>query len=243
MINPHPQANRFFQFKQFSLTDQGCGMKIGTDGVLLGSIAARYKSRVTLDVGSGCGLIALMVAQKSSAKIIALEIDNQAAKTASQNIKNSPWPSRIEVINQSFQDFSKECGQVFDLIVCNPPFFHNSFPAPNQERNIARHSNTLTPAELMQEGGNLLSTNGKLLVIIPFEQETLYQKAASAQGLICGMMIRVIPKMGMEPKRSILEFSKNDTETRVEQLFIETGQRHAYTQQYIDLTKDYYLYM
>lgn len=218
-------------------------MKIGTDGVLLGSIASRYESRKTLDVGTGCGLIALMIAQKSLAQITALEIDKQASETAMLNVRNSPWASRIDVVNKSFLDFYLQTTQIFDLIACNPPFFHKSHLTPDSKRNLARHSDTLSPAELLYGVSRILSDEGKLLVIIPFDQEHLWESEAARVGMHLLQVLRILPKARDKPQRSILEISRNAAETKVENLIIEKDQRYSFTREYIDLTKDYYILM
>ena len=243
MNSPINIEERLFRFKQFSITDKGCGMKIGTDGVLLGAIATRYKSIQTLDVGTGCGLIALILAQKSAALITAIEIDEQAAETARLNVINSPWASRIKVVNQSFQDFHHQSTIRYDLIVCNPPFFHNSHLTSNPKRSLARHSDTLRPAELLSGASKIISDDGRLLVIIPFDKEPLWYKEASKVELFFEKVIRVLPRKGVGPKRSIIEISKKSLEKKVEILIIEEGKRHTYSPEYIELTRDYYLNM
>jgi len=218
-------------------------MKIGTDGVLLGSIAARFESKRTLDVGTGCGLIALMIAQKSSAQVIALEIDKQASETASLNVNKSPWSSRIMVKNQSFQEFSSKTTERFDLIVCNPPFFHNSQLTPIEERNLARHSHSLRPEDLLEGVKRIIAPKGNFLVIIPFDQESCWFNQASENGLHPTLVIHVFSSGKLKPKRSIIQFSTKKTEPKVDSLVIEVGQRHAYSEEFIEFTKDYYLFL
>ncbi len=237
------KGERLFRFKQFSLTDKGCGMKIGTDGVLLGAFAAQYRSIQTLDVGTGCGLIALMLAQKSEARITAIEIDRQAAETARLNVKNSPWSSRIAVLNQSFQEFNTQSTQIFDLVICNPPFFHNSHLAPSSKRNLARHSDSLSPADLLSGVSRIISDEGRLIIIIPFDQETLWYNEASKVELFYERVVRILPRKGIEPKRSIIEITKKSKEKKVEILIVEGDRRHAYSPEYVELTRDYYLNM
>ena len=243
MNSPDNQDHRLFRFKQFSLSDKDCGMKIGTDGVLLGSLAASYKSKRTLDVGTGCGLIALMIAQKSDAKITAIELDRQASETAKFNVSQSPWASRIEVLNQSFQDFSIKTSEKFDLIVCNPPFFHNSQLTPIEERNLARHSDSLSPEDLINGSSKILAPAGTLLLIVPFDQELLWKMKASNEGFSCSRIVHILSKENLGPKRSVLEFSKKETVVKTDLLVIETDKRHQYSKDFVELTKDYYLFM
>ena len=126
--------NDYFKFKQFTIHQDKCAMKVGTDGVLLGAWAECANAKGILDIGTGTGLIALMIAQRSNAKIDAVEIDETASKQAKENIKKSLWNDRIEILNISFQDFSKSTNEKYDLIVSNPPYFQNSLYAPDEKR-------------------------------------------------------------------------------------------------------------
>lgn len=243
MNNPlAPSGEKRFRFKQFSLTDAGCAMKIGTDGVLLGSIAASSPADKILDVGTGCGLIALMIAQKSNGKITAIDVDSEAVAVASQNVKDSPWPEKIRVVHARFQDFAASLEQTFDMVVCNPPFFHNSLLSPDAGRNIARHAGSLPPDELLAGVKNILTPNGNFWLVAPAEQENFWLEAAEKEALFCGRLIRVLPKPGVKPKRIILCFSPCRRNLISEELTIETGSRHQYTEEYKTLTRDYYLH-
>ena len=162
-----------FQFKQFGINDSECAMKIGTDGVLLGAWANIEQSHSILDVGSGSGLISIMLAQRSDATITGIEIDSFASNQSIENINASPWRNRISVINTDFivwasmaHNFSQ-----FDHIVSNPPFFNNGPVAPNESRAIARHCNSLGYEQLIKLSKKLLTDNGKLSIISPFERQ------------------------------------------------------------------------
>ncbi len=243
MNNPiAPSGENRFHFKQFSLSDAGCAMKIGTDGVLLGSIAASYPAEHILDVGTGCGLIALMIAQKSKGKITAIDIDSDAVAVAKQNVKESPWPEKIRLVHAPFQDFAKSSVQKFDLVVCNPPFFHNSLLSPDAPRNRARHSDSLPPEELLAGVRSTLTINGNFLVIAPADQEDFWLETAEKEKLFCRRLMRVLPKPGVKPKRIILGFSPAEGNLIFEELTIETGSRHQFTQEYKMVTRDYYLH-
>jgi len=237
-----PSGEKRFHFKQFSITDAGCAMKIGTDGVLLGSIAATYPGERILDVGTGCGLIALILAQKSKGNITAIDIDSEAVGVARQNVKDSPWPEKIKLVHAPFQDFAQSSDQKFDLVVCNPPFFHHSLLSPYAGRNIARHSDSLPPEDLLAGVKNMLTLNGSFLLVAPAEQEELWLEAAKKKKLFCSRLLRVFPKLGVKPKRIILGFSPLKGNMISEELTIETGRRHQFTEEYKTLTCDYYLH-
>lgn len=231
----------FFRFKKFSLTDANCAMKIGTDGVLLGSIAAKYEASEILDIGTGCGLIALMIAQKNNGKIVAIDQDTDSVSTADFNVSLSPWNERIKVLKSRFQDFWPQLSQKFDLIVCNPPFFHNSLKNPSNKKATARHSDLLPPVDLMQGVSYLLAESGVFLVIVPYLQENLWLEIASDYNLGCERRIEVSPRLGMPPHRMIMQFVMGNATPITERLAIEAAGRHQYSQEYRELTADYYL--
>jgi tRNA1Val (adenine37-N6)-methyltransferase len=238
---PTPFGKKLFHFKKFSLTDSGCSMKIGTDGVLLGSVAANFPSEYVLDIGTGCGLIALMVAQKSAAKIIAIDADECAVAVAKENVKNSPWANQVELIHTRFQDFCTSSARLFDLIVCNPPFFHNSLLSPGQKRNLARHSDSLLPNDLFSGVKKFLEDRGRFLMIAPAIQEEDLVNIAEKTELFCIEKTYVVPVKGQKPKRIMLAFSNYWAEIKVDKINIETGERHQFSEEYKALTGDYYL--
>ena len=146
----------FFQFKQFTVWHDKCAMKVGTDGVLLGAWTPVESSARILDIGTGTGLVALMLAQRCSASVIALEIDGKAAQQAAENITRSPWGSRIEVVCQDFRLYSNKNNSLkYDTIVSNPPYFTDSLKCPDSQRNTARHNDNLSYEELLKGVSNL----------------------------------------------------------------------------------------
>lgn len=216
-------------------------MKIGTDGVLLGSVAATYPVARTLDIGTGCGLIALMMAQESKAIITSLDPEEGAAATARRNVAESPWPERIQVLRVRFQDFVASIPGSFDLIVCNPPYFRNSLKSPNPGRNLARHADSLPAEDLFEGVSKIISPEGIFLIIVPAEQEASMEDLALKVKLNCHRKILVKPKPGQKPKRIIMAFSPARGISQTEEICIETGQRHNYSQAYQALTKNFYL--
>ncbi len=154
--------NNYFQFKQFLIRQEKSAMRIGTDGVLLGAWTDTSHSENILDIGTGTGLIAIMLAQRSNAKITGVEIEVQAANEAIQNGENSPWPDRIDIVHSPFQKFAAETCDKFDTIVSNPPYFTNAVKNRQDEKSLARHNHLLPFNELLQGVSKILSNDGKL---------------------------------------------------------------------------------
>ena len=228
-----------FKFKRFNIIQEKSAMKVGTDGVLLGSWSNSKKSNEILDIGCGTGLIALMLAQRNSkASITAIEIDEIASREAKQNINNSNWNERICIINTSLQDFKTEIK--FDLIVSNPPFF----PATkfNERRDIARHTNSLSFEDLIKNAASLLAERGNLSVIIPEKSRIYFCETAARFSLFCNRICYVKGTQNSESKRVLMEFSFIEYNLKKEYLVIEKA-RGQYTNDYIDLCQNFYLKM
>lgn len=228
-----------FRFKQFAVRHDRCAMKVGTDGVLLGAWSdVSHASRI-LDVGTGTGLIALMLAQRSQASIVALEIDADAISQAEENVKDSPWSDRIEVIGQDFRTYVS--GEKFDLIVSNPPYFVDSLTCPGKQRTMARHNDTLGYDELLKGVVRLLADSGRFCVVIPTDASEGLKTQAAVLGLFPSKQLDVITAPGKAPKRTLIEFVL-DSEMVCDrtELLLEI-QRHQYSSEYMELTKDYYL--
>ena len=216
-------------------------MKVGTDGVLLGAWADVAGAASILDAGAGTGLIALMLAQRSPATIVAVEIDDEAYREACFNVSQSPWPGRIEVRHAAFQDFAAQTTQKFDLLVSNPPFFENDLPAPDRQRSTARHNHLLPFDELLAGAAKLLSANGKLAVILPSRQADNFIPKAREQELYLVRNTLVKANPAKAPHRCLLEFSPVPGLLREELLVIENGRHHDYTEAYKQLTREFYL--
>ncbi|NOQ28027.1 MAG: methyltransferase [Bacteroidales bacterium] len=233
--------NDYFKFKQFTIHQDKCAMKVGTDGVLLGAWADCVNAKSILDVGTGTGLISLMLAQRSSARIEAVEIDEVACIQAKENIKKSLWNDRIEIHNIPFQDFSKSTNEKYDLIVSNPPYFQNSLYAPDEKRTDARHNSNLKLDDLLNGALKLLSEKGKLSIVLPYLEGALFVLKAAENGLYCVRQTKVLPKPDRAPKRLMLEFMKEKMPLVEQELIIELNKRHEYSEAYKNLTKDFYL--
>ncbi len=242
MISKGNHKKHIFRFKQFSLTDDNCGMKIGTDGVLLGAIAANEKCNNVLDIGTGSGLIALMIAQKQPAEIECIEIDPLAYNDALFNIDNSPWTERIKLYKTPFQEFYRNTKKKYGLIVCNPPYFHNSKESPNANRHIARHSDKLPLTDLLEGVSKILSNDGKFLIIIPaLQYQNVNNFLLKKNNLFTNTKILIRPTPSKDFHRVILSVSKQKSEINEDFITIENGQRHIYSREYQNLIKDYLL--
>lgn len=234
-----------FKFKQFSVEQDRCAMKIGTDGVLLGAWAPIDNNPFSvLDVGTGTGIIALMLSQRSYAQQIdALEIDEEAYEQAVDNFENSPWSDRLFCFHAGLDEFVEEPEDEYDLIVSNPPFYTDDYKTENEQRDLARFADAMPFEDLVEAADLLLSENGVFAVIIPFKEEDNFIALTKEYELYPIKITRVKGTPTTEIKRSLLAFSRNETATVLtDELIIETA-RHVYTPEYIELTKDFYLKM
>ena len=233
-----------FKFKEFSVNQDQCAMKIGTDGVLLGAWTSLEKKPFSvLDIGAGTGVLALMMAQRSFAENIeAIEIDADAYEQCADNFENSPWADRLFCYHASLLEFVEEVDDKFDLIICNPPFYSEDYKTENKSRDLARFNDAMPFEHLIYAITNLLSKDGLFSVIIPIKEESKFVDLATKSGLFPNRKLHVKGNPDSEIKRSLLEFSFTENETITSQLVIET-ERHQYTEEYINLTKDFYLKM
>jgi len=232
--------NTFFQFKQFRVVQEKAAMKVGTDGVLLGAWTNTDACKKILDVGTGTGLIALMLAQRSAAEITAIEIEDNAASEATKNVVASPWQNRIEVKHISFQDFVGESSAKFDLIVSNPPFFECSQKSTNASRTTARHNDSLPFRDLISCAVGLLSKKGRLAVILPVEPAQHFIEMAKSHQLNLNRITKVSPDERKEPLRYLMEFSTENILV-ADNLAIRSYHQNDYSLQYKTLCKDFYL--
>lgn len=219
-------------------------MKVGTDGVLLGAWApVEHRPFSILDIGAGTGVIALMLAQRSHAEQIdALEIDDDAYEQAVDNFENSPWGDRLFCYHAGLDEFMDEPEDEYDLIVSNPPFYTDGYFSGDEQRDKARFTESLPFEDLVEASALLLSEIGVLAVIIPFKEEEHFIALAKEEELYPFKITRVKGTPVTDTKRSLIAFSRVEKETAIDELIIETD-RHKYTDEYILLTKDFYLKM
>jgi tRNA1Val (adenine37-N6)-methyltransferase len=237
-----------FQFKEFTIHQDKTAMKVGTDGVLLGAWCTvdKYPNSI-LDIGAGTGVISLMIAQRSDAMTIdAVEVDAEAYEQTVENFEKSDWGDRLYCYNVTFQEFANEISEeeeeTYDLIVSNPPFYTDAFETDSDARNKARFTSSLSFEELIEGVSKILSKNGTFSIVIPFKEEMNMINSAKEYHLFLNRICRVQGNKTSEIKRSLLEFSFQQTVPHKTHLIIEI-ERHIYTEDYINLTKDFYLKM
>ena len=230
-----------FKFKQFTVANERSAMKVGTDGVLLGAWTRLRESDLDiLDVGTGTGVIALMLAQRSvlaGSRISAVDIDHISVEEAELNFRNSPWRERLEV---RCMDFRKMERGRFDLIVSNPPYFINSLKAPEQRRSTARHTDTLSYRELIESTLRNLSPSGRLAVILPVQESDSFIGEAIRRGLTITRKTFVRTTENHPPKRILLEASSGECSVE-EETVLTIEDSTGFTTPYKDLTRDFYL--
>ena len=232
-------SNSYFSLKQFTIWQDKCAMKVGTDGVLLGAWVSIEGAKRILDVGTGTGLIALQLAQRCpEARITAIEIDREAALQAKENVLRSPWPDRVAVECCDFTDFTST--KKIDLIVSNPPYFVDALRCPDAQRNLARHSDGLNYEVLFGHSAPLLNKDGQISVIIPYEAEKLVVDAAWKNGFSPIRHTDVYTKPGKPCRRKLLSFAMGMPKFGRDSLYIEDENGH-YTPEYVALTKEFYI--
>ena len=233
-----------FQFKQFTVKQDKCAMKVGTDGVLLGAWCPLENNPYSiLDIGAGTGILSLMLAQRSTAEQIdAIEIDEDAYEQCVDNFENSSWSDRLFCYHAGLDEFMEEPEDEYDIIISNPPFYKEDYKSENNQRDLARFTDALPFEDLIEAASILLSKNGIFSVIIPFKEEKNFIALARETELFPFKITRVKGTPSTEIKRSLLAFSRVEKEILTEELTIENA-RHIYTAEYIALTKDFYLKM
>lgn len=233
--------NPYFKFKKFTVFHDKCAMKVGTDGVLLGAWVDTSNAQSMLDVGTGTGLIALMLAQRSEDKLIidAIDIDKNAIIQTKENIENSPF-DKIHCFHCSLQQYASICNKKYDLIVSNPPYFSNSLLSPNQQRTTARHTESLAIEEFFMIIPKLLSQTGRVAIVFPYTEKEKLIRLAEAEKLYLIRTTIVYPTPKSAPKRILMEFSNTEKDPFEDKLIIET-ERHQYSPEFTALLKDFYL--
>ncbi|MBP5569665.1 MAG: methyltransferase [Prevotella sp.] len=228
-------ANDYFKFRQFTVRQDRCAMKVGTDGTLLGAWARGGCS--ILDIGTGTGLIALMLAQRfPKSRVIGIDIDSEAVEQARDNVAESPFHN-VDIIEADVSDYRDS---VYEAIVSNPPYFEDSLECPDGQRTMARHTSALSYHNLMESAWQLLADGGELSLVIPFDCKARLESEAALIGFFKSRecAVRTTPKK--QPRRYLLAFRKHPVELELSEGVIETAPnvRSAW---YHELTKDFYL--
>ena len=232
-----------FRFKQFSVQDDRCAMKVGTDGVLLGAwapiaVSIQPSAFRILDVGTGCGLVALMMAQRfPKAKIDAIDIDEAAVKQTKENFQYSAFSYQLSAFRSSLQDWQ---GGPYDLIVSNPPYFRDSLKNPDAGRKTARHTDTLSYEELITHSARLLADDGRLAIILPAEAEEIVRRLATDAGLTLEHITHVFSKETKPARRVLLAFSRQHSAFSEDILILE-NEKGGRSAAYSKLCEEFYL--
>jgi len=233
-------ANSHFTFKEFTIFQEKAAFKVGTDGVLLGAVAEVINRKRILDIGTGTGLISLMLAQRSEASIVSIEPDYESFLQAEENVSQCKWRNRINVINIDLQNYASD-EEKFDLIVTNPPYFNNSLKNPDARKSSARHNDSLSSADLLIGVARLLNDGGIFQLIMPYVEGSIFIAEAQQYGLYCNNILKIKPLPTAEVRRLIMTFSRGKHKFTEKFLTIERGERHEFTDDYKALTKDFYL--
>lgn len=239
-IEPINNIGKSFHFKQFTVQGGSAGMPVSTDGVMLGAWADLSSAANLLDIGTGTGLLALMCAQRSGElDITAMDIDDDAFHTAEHNASQSPWSNRVHIQLGNILDYSPS--QTFDAIICNPPYFNSGKASDNQSRAIARHTDTLNHDALLAQCQSLLSSHGKASFILPSVEGKAFIETAKATGWHLSRFCEVRPSIRKPPHRVLLELCLQKSNCQLTELTIH--EKQGYSEDFIQLTQDFYLKM
>lgn len=249
-------ANSYFQFKQFRVEQANCSMKVSTDACILGAYAPAENAKRIIDIGTGTGLLALMAAQRSKAQIDAVEIEKEAAKQAEQNCKSSSWAENIQVFCTTIQDFAATKAQdnlqnlqnLYDLAICNPPFFNHATLPTSKAQQLAHHTIALPFADLWAAANLLLISEGKFIVLLPLPEMQLFEQIGLQYGFVPNEILIIQDSEKHKPHRKIVAFCRQNSqllqgfETKQKILLLKNSDR-SYTQDFVNLLQPYYLYL
>lgn len=233
-----------FQFKQFQIVQDQCAMKVGTDGILLGAWADITDVRKVLDIGTGSGVIAIMLAQRTEEAVVhGIEIEENAFQQAAENMANSPWTDRLKAIHNSIQTYSKLSREEYDLIVSNPPFFSGGTFSLDENKKNVRHTVKLPHGDLFMAARKLLAKNGKLCLVLPLIEGLRIKELARSYRLFCTKITRVKARPTGGKERLLLQFEKDESKELLEDelLVYAAPSGSEYSEELIALTKDFYL--
>lgn len=232
---------RPFFFKQFGLFHHRSTMKIGTDAILLGRWTEVSENDVVLDIGTGCGLIPLMLAQKGIKSADAVEIDKDSYEEAAQNFRNSAWNSQLGAIHDDIRHYSSVCEKKYDLVVSNPPFYFGDNIPEKAKKGLARHTNTLSYNDLLASVKKVIKPDGRFSLVLPSIESKTFLKDAENQGFYLKKELLIVPIEGKEPNRINMHFVVNQVDKTEIETFVLRNQDHTFTNEYKDFLKDYYL--
>lgn len=232
-----------FRFKQFAVDDTGCGMKTSTDAVLLGAWVPLPPAGKVLDAGCGSGIIGMMIAQRNpQLQVTGVEIEPEAARQAMANVAGSPFTAMMQIIHTDVRTFSPNPPALFDLIVCNPPYFRDSLKSPREKTNLARHNITLDDHELLDASRRLLASDGSLCVVLPFARHTHFLKEAAIHGFHPAYTLLVQHKPDARPVLVLLKLSFNAAASPSLLTLCIRNADNSWSEAYLRLTRDFYLF-
>ena len=232
---------RPFFFKKFALFHHRSTMKIGTDAILLARWVDVSDNDEVLDIGTGCGLIPLMLAQKGIKSVDAVEIDSDSYEEAAQNFSNSAWKSQISAIHADVKDYAIQSLKKYDLIVSNPPFFFGDNIPEKAKKGLARHTNTLSYNDLLLSVRRLLKPTGRFALVLPARESKAFLKDAENQGFYLEKELFIVPIEGKEPNRINMQLVVNQVDSIKSETFVLRYPDHSFTKEYKEFLKDYYL--
>ena len=233
--------SRPFFFKKFALFHHRSTMKIGTDAILLARWVEVNENDAVLDIGTGCGLIPLMLAQKGVKSVDAVEIDRDSYEEATQNFSNSAWKSQLFAVNDDVKHYSEVCTKKYDLIVSNPPFFFGDNIPEKAKKGLARHTNTLSYNDLLISVKKLLKSDGRFALVLPARESKTFLKDAENQGFYLKKEMKIVPIEGKEPNRINMQLVVNQVDKTENEIFVLRTPDHSFTKDYKEFLKDYYL--
>ena len=234
--------SKAFLFKQFKVYQDKCTMKIGTDGVLLGAWADVSNAAYALDIGTGTGVIAIMLGQRTKEAIIhAVEIEDASFQQARENMKAVPWSDRLEIFHTPIQSFQPKEPERYDLIVSNPPFFSGGTFSHNQHRNQVRHTIKMPHGDLLTAARNFLTPSGRFCVVLPHIEGLRFQELAESYHLFCTKVTEVRPRAHKPVERLVLQFERRQAPVRRDELILQEEKGEEWTKDYKDLTREFYL--
>lgn len=232
---------RPFFFKKFGLFHHRSTMKIGTDAILLARWIEVSENDNVLDIGTGCGLIPLMLAQKGIKSADAVEIDKDSYEEAAQNFSNSAWKSQLIAINEDVKVYAAHCEKKYDLVVSNPPFFFGDNIPEKAKKGLARHTNTLSYSDLLSAVKKIMKPSGRFTLVLPARESKTFLKEAENQGFYLEKELLIVPIEGKEPNRINMQLVVNQVNNVDSETFVLRYPDHSFTKEYKDFLKDYYL--
>lgn len=233
---------RPFFFKKFGLFHHRSTMKIGTDAILLGRWTEVSENDEVLDIGTGCGLIPLMLAQKGIKSADAVEIDNDSYEEAAQNFSNSAWNSRLFAIHDDIKHYAEICEKKYDLVVSNPPFYFGDNIPEKAKKGLARHTNTLSYNDLLSAVKKIMKPGGRFSLVLPAIESKTFLKDAENQGYFLEKELLIVPIEGKEPNRINMQLVVSQVDNIKTETFVLRHPDHSFTKEYKDFLKDYYLH-